>query len=246
MTSTNSINISETSQVSGTNPVNTSLSQSITDGVAQSNCNNVFDHNIPKGLTLCSHNINHISNKLDELRYILECEKPDIDVYGICETFLTIDVHDDTLNIQGYRLVRRDRNYGAGGGIILYIKDGLNFKRREDLESQNDNQIEAIWVELKLSNKSLLVCQAYRPPNATNLPNWLNYMGDSLQLAYSENKSMVLMGDLNIDLLKQSPISDSWADIYSSFELEQIIDEIMQRSRVDSTIIKIIETAPQG
>ena len=197
----------------------------------------MFDVHIPKGLTLCSHNINHSSNKFDEIKFLLECEKPNLVIYGICETFWTEDIHDDTLTIKGYQMVRRDRQHRDGGGILVYIKDGIHFKRRADLEKRNDCLIEAIWIEIKLPNKSLLVAEIYRPPYADNIPNWFEYMSTSLQMAYSENKNMTIMGDFNIDLLKPSPTRNNWTEIYSNFELEQIIDRYTRVTETTATLI---------
>ncbi len=75
--------------------------------------NSTFFPNTPKGLTFCSHNINHISNKIDELKLVLECHsenKPD--VYGLCETFLTGNTHDDEIAWS-----HRVRHTGAGADL---------------------------------------------------------------------------------------------------------------------------------
>lgn len=197
----------------------------------------VFHVNIPKGLTLCSHNVNHISNKLDELKVVLDSGKSKIDVYGICETFLTEEVHDDTLTIQGYQMVRKDRPQRAGGGLLLYIKDAIRFKRRGDLETINGITIEIIWIEINLSNKPVLLAQIYKPPNIPDTRGWFEVISDSLQLAYAENKSIVLMGDLNIDLLKPSPLSNNWNEIYTSVDLEQVIDEPTRITATTQTLI---------
>ena len=112
----------------------------------------------------------------------MECANPILDVYGICETFLTDSVHDKVVNVQGYQIIWKDRVYCKGGGLILYIKDGITYKCRRDLESQTDKTIEIIWLELKLANKSLLIAQVYRPPSFDNIliQNWLEYVENSL------------------------------------------------------------------
>jgi len=180
---------------------------------------------IPKGFTLCSHNVNHLSNKLDELKLFLECDNPKLDVYALCETFLTDRVHDDVVRVKGYQMIRKDRKYSAGGGIIVYIKNGINYKHRQDLESQADQTIEVLWLELHLSSKTILVAQVYRPPKLDNLftTNWLEFMEHSLGNAYSENKPIVVMGDFNLDALKLSSFGSKWSEVCSDLGLEQVI-----------------------
>jgi hypothetical protein len=144
-----------------------------------------------KGLTLCSHNVNHISNKIDELKLCLECDNDNVkpDVYGICETFLSTDMHDDEVQIKGYNMIRKDRKYSTGGGLIIYMKDWLDFELREDLECKNDSKFEIIWVELLFANKSLLLALIYRPPRADNVVKWLELWKNLLNVHTLKTKT---------------------------------------------------------
>ena len=40
---------------------------------------------------------------------------------------------------------RKDNDSNGGGGIMVYVKNGINAKRREDLEI---NDISCIWLEI--------------------------------------------------------------------------------------------------
>ena len=58
---------------------------------------------------------------------------------------------------------RKDRKGKSGGGILVYVSQLLNYKRRPDLEGE----IETIWLEISLPNsKPILYCSTYRPPSA--------------------------------------------------------------------------------
>ncbi len=46
-----------------------------------------------------------------------------VDVAGISESWCHKDVPSSMLNIDGYNMVRRDRENRRGGGILLYIHD---------------------------------------------------------------------------------------------------------------------------
>lgn len=40
--------------------------------------------------------------------------------------------------------------HGEGGGVCMYVKDGISLKRRSDLE--NSSAIKCLWVEVFLKN----------------------------------------------------------------------------------------------
>ena len=109
---------------------------------------------VEKGLRVACHNINRLINKLDKLKLILDTDKSPLDLYCICETFLTPTIDDNCLKINGYSFFRKDRLHKRGGGILMYIRNGLKFQRRQDLEEKS---IEMICIEIKCSNKSILL-----------------------------------------------------------------------------------------
>ena len=69
-----------------------------------------------------------------------------IDIFGICETFLSKIDDDKIVNINGFTHERKDRDYCAdiqtnnSGGILIYVRDKLDYVRRLALES-SDNRI---------------------------------------------------------------------------------------------------------
>ena len=75
-------------------------------------------------------------------------------VIGINETKCDETVNDSEIVLPDYDLLRCDRSRN-GGGVALYIKNGLDFKRRDDLCDQN---VECIWIELTLPNKRPIFC----------------------------------------------------------------------------------------
>ena len=155
---------------------------------------------VKKGLRLANHNINSLVNKLDQLKWFLDCDTPPLDIYCINETFLTSSTDDSYLNINGYFLLRKDRIHKIGGGVVMYIRNGIHFKRRPDLEKTT---YEMITIEIKCSNKSILLSTVCRPLDNDNnaCQQWLLDMEESLYKINSENKQIVLTGDINIDLL---------------------------------------------
>ena len=67
-------------------------------------------------------NINHIMGKLEPL---LEIIQDNIDILAITETKLDESYATNMLDIEGYSLpYRRDRNVN-GGGVLVYVKEGI-------------------------------------------------------------------------------------------------------------------------
>ena len=146
------------------------------------------------GFKIVHHNVNHILNKMDQIRLSLSSNK--IDIYGACETFLVNDVSNNELNIQGYNMVRADRMGPRGGGIVVYIRDCYKFIHRDDL---NLLGIETIWIEVILSNrKNLMIGFVYRPPSS--LISWYEQFDHQVnQVGTSINCDAIIMGDFNVD-----------------------------------------------
>ena len=178
-----------------------------------------------KGLRVACHNINRLLNKLDQLKLFLVNDYPSLDIYCLSETFLTETIIDSYLSIDGYTFVRKDRFNKKGGGLLMYIREGTSYKRREDFEGLT----ETICIEIKYSNRSILLTSVYRPPNndSDSIQHWLSNMEETMHRIYSENKPTVLMGDVNIDILsdKIDKLKESWTSLTTNIQLNQIIRE---------------------
>ena len=108
-------------------------------------------------------------------------------------------MHDNEIEIAGYKLFRKDRSGNNYGGIIVYLRDTINAIRRIDLEIES---IEAIWVEITMPcSRGLLVAHFYRPPDGSQYldPDFLPKFQDMMSTATSEGKEIIILGDFNTD-----------------------------------------------
>ena len=66
------------------------------------------------------------------------------DIICVIETWLDNTVNDDEVELDGYDLVRKDRNR-HGGGVAMFIRSTINYKTRSDIMPDN---LETITVEI--------------------------------------------------------------------------------------------------
>ena len=93
-------------------------------------------------------------------------------------------------------ILRKDRTR-HGGGVGIYIREDLNFKRLPDLEIGNS---ELMWVRVSWPNFCLLFGVCYRPPGQNNADKQAFLFDLELSLnAVSSYKadSIILTGDFN-------------------------------------------------
>ena len=86
------------------------------------------------------------------------------------------------------------------GGKIVFIKQVLTVNRLKHLETKMS---ETIFLELTISSKKWILVFAYRPANEANKQLFFNELTESLSKAVSNQKNILLMGDLNINTSTQ-------------------------------------------
>ena len=148
---------------------------------------------------------------MDDVKLILN-SKNNVDVFGICETFLNQTVEDKILNIDGYQFERKDRencttsNKTQRGGIIIYIAEQINYIRRYELESAD---IESVWLEVCVPNgKAFLFCSVYRPPSAK--AEWIEIFSNQIEKSSSKCAEVYIMGDINTDMKNGTLLNNNW------------------------------------
>ena len=171
-----------------------------------------------KGLKVAHLNICSLKNKVIELSKIML--ENDLHIVAISETHLDDSIDNTEVYIQGYNIIRLDRNR-YGGGVAFYVQDHIPIKRRGDLDLPD---IEAIWIQVHLPHlKPLLVCCCYRPP--TSDAAYLEKICTMLQNVSDKNSEMYFVGDLNIDWLsKNCPMKRKLKDTATVCNLVQMIN----------------------
>ena len=170
------------------------------------------------------YNVQSIFSKLE----ILHPELFEFDILAFTETWLGPTIDTDDLILQSYyRPERKDRDLDTHGGVMLYVKEGLHYTRRDDLELQN---IENVWIKLANSHKRILLGLFYRPPNSDAA--YLAHIEDSISLAVDTGiPELIITGDFSLCLFNQQAFRKIHS-ICTQFSLYQCIDYTEQSSSV--------------
>ena len=135
---------------------------------------------------------NFESHVLDEIDY-------QFDIIGISETKITNNALpiNLNLNIPNYCLEYVPTPLSCGG-VGMYINKRLIYSVLERTSNEN---FQALWIEIHQSNKKNIICGIlYRQHSCPK--SFLDYLEKALDFYSSKNKSLFILGDFNIDLLK--------------------------------------------
>jgi len=128
--------------------------------------------------------------RLSEIASLLSFNN--IDILCLSETWLKPHHMNSTLTISGYQpLVRRDRPAGRGGGVAVYLRDGLTYCVLQTAPAD----IECLIIQVRLPKRKLVtVITCYRPPGG-NMENFL----DSLDIVMNsaQQRNVIMVGDFN-------------------------------------------------
>lgn len=186
-----------------------------------------------KGFRIGHINVQGLGNKMDQIKLLLSSDQNQIQILGLSETKLKEIHYDSFFEVNGYQKpFRRDRKQNAGGGLLVYVRNGVSCKRRAELEHE---QLECIWIEVKpVKSKSFLVGHVYRPPNSSIV--WNEIFEDCLENVLREEKELYILGDINRDLLNDQ-IKKVWTDYIEPFGLSQLVSEATRVTHESSTLI---------
>ena len=143
-------------------------------------------------------NVDGVFNKQSEFEYLLNKYKPSL--VFLTESKLNPDIStSEIFDIENYEVYRRDRyiQNAPGGGVVILVRRSLLSSANKVSFLTEHSYEEAIWSEVKIGGKSVLVGAIYRPPNTSRDKNLL--LSDLVRLSelYDKNSQVVLCGDFN-------------------------------------------------
>ena len=189
-------------------------------------------------LSLLHLNIRSINKHFDELKLLLDNNKPNFPLVGLTETWLTSDSkHLFTLN--DYDFIDNNRLNRTGGGVALYVPHCFDYTVCDELNIMN-RYIESLFIEISVpQSKNIIIGIIYRPPN-TNLNEFSNHLTNLINNPLLANKDSFIMGDFNINLLNHA-INHSSQDFLETFMSASFLPLISKPTRVVNNSATLID-----
>ena len=154
------------------------------------------------------------------------------------ESWLKPDITDDEVLLDHFLPpFRSDRTDRPGGEVVIYVRDSISCKRRSDLEILG---LAAVWVEVKVKSKNILIRGFYRPPNCN--AEYLNLISESVDRAISTNiNDVIITGDFNYNILSNE--SNKINDLLQLYNLKRLINEETHFTEHSASLIDLIMTS---
>ena len=143
------------------------------------------------------------------------------------------------MKIGGYNLVNKVRQGKKGGGVSIAIEDGIKYRRREDLELSNLTTVEHLVIEIRNNNDNIIVCSAYRAPNANTSQSVTDFDLICKNLVES-HKHVVVAMDHNMNFPKFSSHNKTREFVESSIN-NDLYPSITKPTRVTHSTVTLID-----
>ena len=187
-------------------------------------------------------NIRSISKNFEKLKECLETLDHEFTIIGISETHMK-DKPLEYYHLPGYNIEYTNRINREKGGVCMYITEKVKYKLRADLSVANSNY-ESCFIEIENSKHKNIYCWCYLSSTYTPLITLLVTLTQFLKKINHENKINFVMGDFNIDLLKDDTdrATHDYLDLIYSYSLIPSIHKPTRITEESATIIDNILT----
>ena len=186
-------------------------------------------------LNIACLNVRSLFPKIDQIRTFVK--KHNFDIFGVNETWLDQSISDIEIEIEGYNIIRKDRNRN-GGGVCVYIRHYYKYT----CIAKAENQVESIWLECNFNNVKLAIGCMYRPPDSDH--EYYGSMIDEIMDTRNSYEDIVPIGDLNFNYTFDEQLSKCPIHyIESLFDFKQLVQTPTRETTKTSTLIDIILTS---
>ena len=131
----------------------------------------------------------------------------------------------------------------SNDGTLLYIKQGINYKLRKDLQIYKSKELESTFIEVLepgMPRNNMIIGCIYRHPSMELSEFNNHFLSVLLEKISKEKKAVVLLGDFNADLLKYDH-DDEVADFLDAMYSKLLLPNISSPTRITSTSATLID-----
>ena len=153
---------------------------------------------------------------------------------------------ESTINFDTYVPVMKHKSpVKEGGGLAIFVKTGIKFKLRNDLffPLEKQNQFDGIFIEIEANNKHtrpLVLGNLYRSPSFNSSTDFSQSLSSIIEKLNTENKDIIIVGDLNIDLIKSNTHKET-SDFLDNMISNDLFPKITVPTRITHTSATLID-----
>lgn len=119
------------------------------------------------------------------------------------------------------------RKCSKGGGVLILSKLGIKYKNiclTSISDLCNDRDFECCVTEFRCNHLNFVLAVIYRSPDYTTLNIFFQKLDALLDILVGRFVNVVVCGDLNINVLKNSPATDSLNSILTAHAVRYVVD----------------------
>jgi exonuclease III len=142
---------------------------------------------------------------------------------ALCEVWLdSIDIKN--LNIRNYSLAASfGRKKGNRGGVAFLVNKKCGFKSKVVKSDSFEMSFETCSIDLFIENRVIQLILIYRPSNTLNntqnqIQSFFCHLENLLANTIAHDKEVILLGDLNVDLLKSNDNSAQLINVMTAYQ----------------------------
>lgn len=172
--------------------------------------------------------------------YLGQFKKP-FSIIAISETWINTNRGSD-FSLHGYGFHHISRERGNGGGVALFVDEGLTYKVLECMSMVIDDVMECITIEISMERiKNMIVSCVYRKPGSS-----IDIFMSNMERLFTTTTQKVnyVCGDFNIDLLnpKGHKLTNDFLELMYSMSLYPTITKPSRITTHSASLIDNIFT----
>lgn len=226
-------NLTELFQTSPSAPKTGSLAPPVT-------VNNYLRHQLqchPRAFHTAHVNAQSLVGNIDHFRTIFS--QLNFHALLVSESWLVPSLPNALVDMPGYGIHRNDRTWKRGGGVAVYIRDDLEASLLASSDCANPERPEYMFLKVKLRDNIIVVGVVYKPPNVA----FLSDLENIISLIVPEYQHVIIMGDFNVNLLKNTSDSKYLTDLILAYNLNILPLHATHHSHATDTWLDLMITS---
>ena len=187
-------------------------------------------------LTVLHVNTRSLTKNLENLQQLICSLTIQPEIIAITETKLNEKSDLNRVKLNNYIFLHKN-SLSCAGGVGIYIKEGIKFLERKDLQLLNET-VESMWIKIYCKKKQeITIGVVYRHPN-NNINTFTDQFSELLQNLSDEKHSLYITGDFNINVLdKTNKQISNYLSMTKSLNLHNFIKIPTRITKTSSTCI---------